>query len=43
MVFSIVGLFLLDAYVACSGADVALFCQSQGVALVKLPLQLKIN
>lgn len=44
MVFSIVRLFLLEAWVTCSGAGVtASFCQSQGIALVKLPPQLKIN
>lgn len=44
MVFSVVGLFLLEALVTYSGADpIASFCQSQGIASVKLPPQLKIN
>lgn len=44
MVFSIVELFLLEALVTYSSADViSSFCQSQGIASVKLPPQLKIN
>lgn len=44
IVFSRVRLFLLEAWITYSGAYVtASFCQSQGIALVKLPPQLKTN